>query len=110
MSFTVFLEGVLECSLPKNCTNSLSSKNPMGEGRSFEGRTDPFGKQEPCIAMRAFLWALKCCGLSGALCWVQGRLSQKQIAWNWFVLAIGVACAVSGTTSSLLAIMRQSSA
>ena len=41
---------------------------------------------------------------------VQGKLSQQQVAWDAFVLLIGIACAASGTASSVLAILRQSSA
>ena len=31
----------------------------------------------------------------------QGRLSRSQVTWNSFVLAIGAACAISGTASSV---------
>lgn len=41
---------------------------------------------------------------------VQGKLSKQRLAWNWLVIAIGVGCALSGTTASVKALLASTSA
>ena len=41
---------------------------------------------------------------------MQGKLSKQRLAWNWLVIAIGVGCALSGTTASVKALLASTAA